>query len=53
VDKVSPEHLQRNAMAMALMALILAERPLPEGSTPVIPGGPPADESKTTTATKE
>ncbi len=63
VDKVSPEHLQRNAMAMALMALILAERPLPEGATPVIPGGPPATkdapasevsagQSKTTTKTK-
>ena len=26
VDKVEPDHLQRNAMAMALMAFILAER---------------------------
>ena len=41
VDKVSPEDLQRNAMAMALMALILAERPLPEGTEPVIPAGAP------------
>ena len=37
VDKVDPEHLQRNAMAMALMAFILAERDLPEGTVPVIP----------------
>ncbi len=41
VDKVSPDHLQRNAMAMALMAFILAERPLPEGGAAVIPGGAP------------
>lgn len=35
VDKIDPDHLQRNAAAVALMAYILAERELPEaGPTP-------------------
>ena len=51
VDKVDPGHLQRNAMAMALMAFILAERDLPEGTAPVVPAAdrpPPAIDPTTT-----
>jgi Zn-dependent M28 family amino/carboxypeptidase len=45
VDKIAPEHLQKNAAAIALMAFILAEIDLPAAPPDAVAGATPAAES--------